>query len=136
MKARVHLSSRLAALALFAIMAVGGRGLHMLPGCRHGCGAPPASQPLGQCCESHGHKHDQDHHGGPIVVAEAEECAICKWLTQAKLPICRSSEVAVFAPPADYCLPSIEARVCSTFRTALPRGPPAQGLQSFLILAV
>jgi hypothetical protein len=113
----------LAALALFAIVAVGGQGLHMLPGCGHGCGSAPASLGHGQCCESH--RHDQDHHGGPIVVAEADECAICKCLTQAKLPICGSSEVAVLAPPVEYRLPSIEARVSFTCRTALPRGPPA-----------
>ena len=125
MKARVQRLSRFAALALFTIVAVGGQGLHMLPGCSHGCGSASASSPHGQCCESHGHNHDQDHQGGPIVVAEADECAICKWLTQAKLPIFGASEVAISAPPADHCLPSIEAHFCFKFGTPLPRGPPA-----------
>lgn len=125
MKARVQRFSRFAALALFTIVAVGGQGLHMLPGCSHGCGPAPASDPHGHCCESHSHNNQQDHQGGPIVGAEADECAICKWLTQAKLPVSAAPEVAISAPPADRCLPSIEAHFCFTFGTALPRGPPA-----------
>lgn len=125
MKTRIRRHLRLAVLALFVTLAVGGQGLHVLPGCGHGFGAAAASHRDGRCCESHGYRHAPGHNSGLFVLPEAKECAICKWLTQAKLPVAGLSDVAVFAPPADCCPPSTETRFCFASRTPLPRGPPA-----------
>jgi hypothetical protein len=126
-------------LTAFTLTAVGGQGLHMLPGMGHG--PRPAGSPHGGCCPHHDAAHSGDQHGhspsnehGHRVeqgrsgnhTTGCDTCPVCRFFALAK-------SLAFPAPTGVEVLPTGEqpfaaessVTVCRLFAYSA-RGPPSR----------
>lgn len=115
LRSRARLTLQAVALAAYALVAVGGYGLHGLVEHDH----------ASSCCETHAgclSCGDEYSNRGPAFTQSSDDCSICSFLAQAQ-----SSHVADVAPSGCEPLADASLAVDILVHTLDPDAPLARG---------